>query len=63
MLSTQYETNSTNWCSLWNDMLQLTWRWLMHQKDSALTQWYRQSTADGRDITRKTIIVALVRKT
>jgi len=43
-------------------MLQLAWRWLMHQKDSALTQWYRQRSADGRGVTRKTMIVALARK-
>jgi transposase len=43
-------------------MLQLAWRWLMHQKDSALTQWYRSRTADGRGGTRKTMIVALARK-
>jgi len=43
-------------------MLQLAWRWLMFQKDSALTQWYRSRTADGRSVTRKTMIVALARK-
>ena len=43
-------------------MLQLAWRWLMFQKHSALTQWYRSRTADGRSDTRKTMIVALARK-
>jgi transposase len=43
-------------------MLQLAWRWLMFQKDSALTQWYRARTANGRGDTRKTMIVALARK-
>src|SRR5215831_15778610 len=43
-------------------MLQLAWRWLMHQKDSALTHWYRERTANGRGDTRKTMIVALARK-
>jgi transposase len=42
--------------------LQLAWRWLIHQKNSALTQWYRARTADGRGATRKTMIVALARK-
>jgi transposase len=42
--------------------LQLAWRWLKFQKDSALAQWYRQRTADGRGVTRKTMIVALARK-
>jgi len=42
-------------------MIQLAWRFLLHQKDSALTQWYRARTAsDGRQ--RKTMIVALARK-
>ena len=43
-------------------MLQLAWRWLMFQKESALAQWYRRQTADGRGTTRKTMIVALARK-
>jgi transposase len=43
-------------------MLELAWRWLLHQKDSALTRWYRARTADGRGDTRKTMIVALARK-
>ncbi len=41
--------------------LQLAWRWLQHQKDSALAQWYRERTAGG-DIVRKKMIVALARK-
>jgi transposase len=43
-------------------MLQLAWRWLMFQNASALAQWYRARTADGRKTTRKTMIVALARK-
>jgi transposase len=43
-------------------MLQLAWRFLMFQKDSALAQWYRVRTADRRGDTRKTMIVALARK-
>ena len=43
-------------------MLQLAWRWLMFQRQSALTRWYRARTADGRKDTRKTMIVALARK-
>jgi transposase len=43
-------------------MLQLAWRFLMFQKDSALAQWYRTRTADTRGVTRKTMIVALARK-
>jgi transposase len=43
-------------------MLQLAWRFLIFQKDSALAQWYRTRTADARGATRKTMIVALARK-
>jgi transposase len=43
-------------------MLQLAWRWLLHQKNSDLAKWYRARTADGRKDTRKTMIVALARK-
>lgn len=43
-------------------MLQLAWRFLMFQQDSALAQWYRARTADARGATRKTMIVALARK-
>ena len=43
-------------------MMQLAWRFLLFQKDSALAQWYRARTADARGGTRKTMIVALARK-
>lgn len=43
-------------------MVQLAWRFLLFQKDSALAQWYRVRTADARGGTRKTMIVALARK-
>ncbi len=43
-------------------MIQLAWRWLMFQKDSALAQWYRTRTAGARGDIRKTMIVALARK-
>src|SRR3954454_8059519 len=43
-------------------MIQLAWRFLLHQKESALAQWYRARTADNRRDTRKTLIVALARK-
>ena len=42
-------------------MIQLAWRFLMFQKDSALAEWYRQRTENARG-TRKTMIVALARK-
>jgi len=43
-------------------MLQIAWGFLVHQKDSALAEWYRARTADARGATRKTMIVALARK-
>src|ERR671933_752383 len=43
-------------------MIQLAWRFLLHQKDSVLAKWYRMRTADARGSTRKTMIVALARK-
>ena len=43
-------------------MIQLAWRWLWFQEDSALAQWYRARTIDGRRTTRKVMIVALARK-
>jgi transposase len=43
-------------------MIQLAWRFLLFQKDSALVQWFHTRTADGRKATRKTMIVALARK-
>jgi transposase len=42
-------------------MIQLAWRFLMFQKDSALARWYWRRTADARGA-RKTMIVALARK-
>jgi transposase len=39
-------------------MLQLAWRWLMFQKDSALSQWYKARTEHAPERTRKTMIVA-----
>jgi transposase len=43
-------------------MIQLAWRFLLFQKDSALARWYRARTADARGGTRKAMIVALARK-
>jgi transposase len=42
-------------------MIQLAWRFLIFQKDSALAQWFRARTENARS-TRKTMIVALARK-
>ena len=43
-------------------MIQLAWRFLMFQNESALAQGYRGRTADGRQGTRKSLIVAMARK-
>ena len=43
-------------------MIQLAWGHLLHQRDSALADWYRKRTADVRGGTRKTMIVAVARK-
>lgn len=43
-------------------MVQLAWRFLIFQKESALVRWFRERTADGRVRTRMALIVALARK-
>ena len=43
-------------------MIQLAWRFLMFQKDSALAKWFQARTANGPRGVRKTMIVALARK-
>ena len=42
-------------------MIQLAWRFLMFQGDSALARWYRERTEHARGM-RKKMIVALARK-
>src|ERR1700726_1048064 len=42
-------------------MIQLAWRFLLFQKDSALAQWFRVRTESARG-TRKIMIVALARR-
>src|ERR1700692_2439166 len=43
-------------------MIQLAWRFLMFQKESALARWFRARTANGPRGVRKTMIVAMARK-
>jgi transposase len=43
-------------------MVQLAWRWVMFQKESALAQWFQARTAGAKRDVRKTMIVALARK-
>ena len=42
-------------------MIQLAWRFLLFQKNSGLSQWYRTRT-ESAGKKRKTMIVALARK-
>src|SRR3954452_4222538 len=43
-------------------LIQLAWRFLRFQKDSALAQWYRTRTEGAKGARRTTMIVALARK-
>jgi transposase len=43
-------------------MIQLAWRFLMFQKDSALAQWYKARTEGPNGARKTTMIVALARK-
>jgi transposase len=42
-------------------MIQLAWRWLLFQKESALTLWFK-ARVDGAPGLRKKMVVALARK-
>lgn len=43
-------------------LIQLAWRFLLFQKDSALVRWYRARTEGGTGKRKTTMIVALARK-
>ncbi len=43
-------------------LVQMAWRWLRFQPDSALTRWYRERTAGGDQRSRRVMIAALARK-
>jgi transposase len=43
-------------------LMQLTWRWLRFQSDSALSCWFAERTADAKGRIRKIMAVALARK-
>ncbi len=43
-------------------LIQLAWRFLLFQKDSALAQWYRARTGGANGARKTTMIVALARK-
>jgi transposase len=43
-------------------LIQLAWRFLRFQKDSALAKWYRTRTEGPKGARKTTMIVALARK-
>jgi transposase len=43
-------------------MIQLAWRFLLFQKDSALAQWFRTRTEGASGVRKTKMIVALARK-
>lgn len=43
-------------------LIQLAWRFLMFQKESALAQWFRSRTEGASGARKTTMIVALARK-
>ena len=42
--------------------VQMAWRWLRHQPESALCKWFEERTAGARGRIRRVMIVALARK-
>lgn len=43
-------------------MIELSWLWLHHQPDSALSQWFRERVGDKKGRVRRIAIVAMARK-
>ena len=43
-------------------MLQLAWRWLRHQPESALSKWFRARTGTSGGRVRRVFVIALARK-
>ncbi len=43
-------------------LIQIAWRWLRHQPDSALSKWFEGRTAGARGRIRRVMVVALARK-
>jgi transposase len=42
--------------------VELAWLWLLHQRDSALSRWFRERTVNASKRTRRIAIIALARK-
>ena len=45
-----------------SQLIEMAWRWLRHQPDSALSKWFEERTAGARGRIRRVMIVALARK-
>lgn len=43
-------------------MIQLSWLWLRHQPNSALTHWFHERTKIANGGSKRVVIVALARK-
>ena len=43
-------------------LVQMAWRWLRYQPDSALSEWFERRTAGARGRIRRVMVVALARK-
>ena len=43
-------------------LIQMAWRWVRHQPESALSEWFEERTAGSRGRIRRVMIVALARK-
>jgi transposase len=43
-------------------MIELSWLWLHHQPDSALSKWFRERVGDQKGRVRRIAIVAMARK-
>ena len=43
-------------------LVQMAWRWLRHQPDSALSKWFNDRGSEAKGRIRRVMIVALARK-
>ena len=43
-------------------MTQLTWRWIRHQSESALSRWFRERTGGAKGRLKTIMAMALARK-
>ena len=43
-------------------LVQMAWRWLRHQPDSALSKWFNDRCGEAKGRIRRVMIVAMARK-